>query len=154
MVSKSLKKDMGVGKPELIVNINRDAARKYEVSTFAIASALRTSIFGKEVSKFKDGEDDYPIVVRLSDKYRNNVKSLMDQKITFRNPANGQIVQVPVSAVADFEYSSTYTSIKRKNSDRVVTIYSNVLDGYNANEIVAQLKEEMNDYDLPAGFFI
>jgi multidrug efflux pump subunit AcrB len=149
---EELKKDMGVGKPELLVRIDRDAARKYEVSTYAIASALRTSIFGKEVSKFKDGEDDYPIVVRLSDKYRNDVKSIMDQKITFRNPANGQIVQVPVSAVADFEYSSTYNSIKRKDSDRVVTIYSNVLDGYNANEIVAQLKDEMSKYDLPEGF--
>ena len=149
---EELKKDVGVGKPELLVNIDREAARKYEVSTFSIASAIRTSVFGKEVSKFKDGEDEYPIMVRLSDKYRNNVKSLMDQKITFRNPANGRIVQVPISAVANVEYSSTYNSIKRKNSDRVVTIYSNVLDGYNANEIVDELKNEMEEYDFPDGF--
>jgi len=48
------------------------------------------------------------------------------------------------------EYSSTYSSIKRKNLDRVVTIYSNVLEGYNANEIVAAIKEDMENFPLPA----
>ncbi|MBK8546297.1 MAG: efflux RND transporter permease subunit [Saprospiraceae bacterium] len=141
-----------LGKPELLIHIDREAARRYELSTYSIASALRTSVFGKEISKFKDGEDEYPIVVKLDDKYRNNVEGLLNQKITFRNPANGQLVQVPVSAVADIEYSSTYSSIKRKDKNRVLTVYSNVLDGYNANEIVAQLKEKMLDFPLPDGF--
>ncbi len=149
---EELKKDVNIGKPELLINIDREAARRYELSTYSIATAIRTSIFGKEVSKFKDGEDEYPIMVRLSDKYRHDVKALMDQRITFRNPTNGKIVQVPISAVANIEYSSTYSSIKRKNSDRIVTLYSNVLDGYNANEIVDQLKDKMASFDLPEGF--
>ncbi|MBK6566852.1 MAG: efflux RND transporter permease subunit [Saprospiraceae bacterium] len=149
---EELKADIQLGKPELLIHIDREAARRYELSTYSIASALRTSVFGKEISKFKDGEDEYPIVVKLDDKYRNNVEGLLNQKITFRNPANGQLVQVPVSAVADIEYSSTYSSIKRKDKNRVLTVYSNVLDGYNANEIVAQLKEKMLDFPLPDGF--
>ncbi len=149
---EELKKDVNIGKPELLIHIDREAARKYEVSTFSISNAIRTSIFGKEVSKFKEGEEEHPIMVRLSETYRNDVQALMNQKITFRNPTNGRIVQVPISAVADIEYSSTYNSIKRKNSDRVVTIYSNVLDGYNANNIVAELKSNMESYDFPEGF--
>lgn len=149
---EQLQADVAMGKPELIIKINREAARRFELSTAQIASSIRTSIYGKEVSKYKDGEDEYPIMVRLNEKYRNNILGLLNQKITFRNPANGRIAQVPVSAVADIEYASTYTAIKRKNLDRVITIYSNVLQGYNANEIVAKIKEELTQFELPVGF--
>ena len=121
---EELKADVRIGKPEAQINIDRNAARRYELSTGQIADAIRTSVFGKEVSKFKIGEDDYPIQVRLDERYRNNISDLLNQKITFRNPANGQIAQVPISAVADVSYSSTYSSIKRKNQNRVITVYS------------------------------
>jgi multidrug efflux pump len=42
--------------------------------------------------------------------------------------------------------------VKRKNMDRVITIYSNVLEGYNANEIVAELRDAMASYNLPRGY--
>ncbi len=148
---EELKADVEIGKPELLINIDRDAARRYEISTFDIADAVRTAIFGKEVSKFKQGEDEYPITVRLEEKYRNNITDVLSQKITFRNASNGAIVQVPISAVADVKYTSTYSSIKRKNQERMITIFSNVLDGYNANEIVAELTDLMSDYPMPPG---
>jgi multidrug efflux pump subunit AcrB len=148
---EELKADIDLGKPELIINVDREAARRYEVSTFAIADAIRTSVYGKEVSKFKQGEDEYDIFVRLDPKYRNNVNDLMNQSVTFRSQSNGRIMQVPISAVAKTEFTSTYNSIKRKNMDRMVTVYSNVLDGYNANEIVEDLKIAMEDYDIPQG---
>ncbi len=149
---EELKADVSLGKPELLIEIDREAARRYELSTYSIANAIRTAVFGKEVSKFKDGEDEYPIQVRLKDVYRYNVTDLLNQRVTFRNPANGRIVQVPISAVADVRYTSTYSSIKRKNLDRVLTIYSNVLPGYNANEIVSEIKAAMPDFDLPRGY--
>ena len=149
---EELQADIKIGKPELVVNVDREAARRYELSTFAIANAIRTSVFGKEVSKYKVGEDEYPIQLRLDPKYRYNVTDLLNQKITFRNPVNGAIVQVPISAVATFENTSTYSAVKRKNMDRVITIYSNVLEGYNANEIVAELRVAMADYPMPIGY--
>ncbi len=149
---EELKKDVKIGKPELLINIDREAARRYELSTYSIASALRTSVFGSEVSKFKQGEDEYPIMVRLSEEYKNDINKLMNQAVTFRNPANGRIVQVPISAVASFEYSSTYNNIRRKDGERVITIFSNLLDGYNANEIVAELQTNLEEYDFPEGY--
>ncbi len=149
---EELKADVNIGKPELIVNIDREAARRYELSTYSIADAIRTSIFGKEISKYKEGEDEYPIQLRLSDEYRYNVTDLLNQKVTFRNPANGKITQVPISAVADVEYSSTYNAIKRKNLERAVTVYSNILSGYNANEVVAEIKTAMEDFYIPDGY--
>jgi multidrug efflux pump len=149
---EKLQTDVKLGQPELIVQVNRDAARRFEISTYSIASALRTSVFGKEVSKYKQGEDEYPIFVRLQDNYKNNLDELLNQYITFRNPANGRISQVPISAVSHVEYSSSYNSIKRRNLERVVTIYSNVNTGFNANEIVANLKEKFTRFDLPSNY--
>lgn len=151
---EELKADVSIGKPEILVHIDREAARTFQISTYNIADALRTSVFGKEISKYKLGEDEYPINLRLSDQYRYNKEGLLNQKITFRSPADGQISQVPISTVANLTYSSTYSSINRKDQERMITIYSNVLDGYNANEIVMELKELLQDYKLPTNYSI
>ncbi len=149
---EELKADVKIGKPEMIIHIDREAARTYQISTFAIADAIRTSVFGKEISKYKEGEDEYDITLRLDDQYRYNTGNILNQKITFRNPANGQIAQVPISTVAKISYSATYNSINRRDQERVITISSNVLDNYNANEIVMELKELLADFDFPAGY--
>lgn len=149
---EELKADVELGKPEMLINIDREAARRFGISTFQVASALRTSVFGKEISKFKVGEDEYPIMLRLNEESRNKIGDLINQKITFRNQSNGQIQQVPISSVADFSYSTTYNAIRRLDSDRVVTVFSNVLQGYNANEINAELGKMMEIYPLPQGY--
>ena len=146
---EELSLDVEQGKPELPFIIDRQKARSLNVSTGQIGDAIRTSLFGKEVSTFKDGEDDYPINIRLMDKYRYNKESLLNQKITFRNASNGKIVQVPVSAVAHSETSSTFSAVKRKELNRVITIFSNVIEGYNATEINDQIKKVMQNYNLP-----
>jgi multidrug efflux pump subunit AcrB len=149
---EELKADVEIGKPEMLVQIDREAARTYQVSTFAVADAIRTSVFGKEISKYKEGEDEYPIMLRLDEKYRYNTGDIMNQKITFRNPANGRIAQVPVSTVADISYGSSYNSINRKDQERVITVYSNVIDGFNANEVVEELKELLVDFKMPDNY--
>lgn len=146
-----LKTDLETGKPELLINIDRDASRRYGISTMQIASTLRTALFGKEVSKLKQGEDDYKIYVRLRKDERYDITSLMNQKITFRNPT-GQIAQVPISSVASVEYGSTYGSVKRKDADKVITIFSEVKVGANANELVNKFKDLLKNYELPEGY--
>jgi len=149
---EELKADVNIGKPEMTVNINRDAARRYGVSTYAIADAIRTAVFGKEVSKFKDGEDDYPITLRLDEKYRYSIDDLLNQKITFRNPANGRITQVPISTVAEISFTSTYSSINRKEQERMISVTSNVIEPYNANEVVEEIRETLEDFPMPEDF--
>lgn len=148
---EELKSDVQLQKPELLIDVDRDAARRYGISTGQIASTMRTSIFGKEVSKFKVGEDEYPIMVRLNPKSRNSITDLINQRITFRDQTDGRVKQVPISSVASFRYSSTYNAVKRKDGQRVLTVASNVLKDYNANEINAELEDFMSSYELPEG---
>lgn len=147
---EGLKFDLELGKPELIIDIDRDKARRFGLSTLQIAETIRTSLFGKEISRFKVGEDDYPIQLRYNEAYRNNLPTLLNQKISFMD--EGQLIQIPISAVAEFHYSTTYGSVKRKDKDRVVTVYSNVLKGYNATNINNQLKTILSGFDMPEGY--
>lgn len=148
---EGFKIDLDVGKPEMIVHIDRDKARRFELSTAQIAMTLRTALFGKEISDYKEGEDEFPIQLRMMDKYRYDIPSLLNQKITFQNK-KGKLRQIPISAVVSVDYSTTYGAVKRKNMDRVVTLSSNVIEGYNANEINVQIKERLQSFEMPTGY--
>lgn len=146
---EGFKINLDVGMPELLVNIDRDKVRRFGMSTAQVASNIRTALFGKEISKYKEGEDDYPIMLRLDKKYRHDIATLLNQKITFRNQSNGKIVQIPISAVATFTNGTTFDSVNRKDLDKVITLWSNVIEGYNPASINQQLMKIMKDYKLP-----
>ncbi|MEQ8582723.1 MAG: efflux RND transporter permease subunit [Marinoscillum sp.] len=149
---EKLKTDLETGKPELVVNIDREKARRFGLSTNSIAMEVRTALFGKEVSKYKEGEDDYEVQLRLMEKYRYDIDALMNKSVVFRDQTSGKMVSVPISSVATSELSSTYGSIKRKDMDRVITISSNVVTGYNATEINGEIEELLSNFQMPAGY--
>ena len=89
------------------------------------------------------------INIRFNEDFRYDENVLFNQPITFKNQNTGNIVQVPISSVTETELTSAFSSIKRKDLKRVITIYSNVLEGYNGNAIVEQLQNELQSYELP-----
>ncbi|HEY4650540.1 MAG TPA: efflux RND transporter permease subunit, partial [Pontibacter sp.] len=149
---EGLKSDLEDSKPEIVININRERANREGISTAQIGMEIRTAIFGKEASKFKLDEDEYPIQVRYAEPYRKNINALLDSRITYRDMNTGQVRQIPLSSVASIEYGTTYGGIKRKNLKRVVTLESNVLDGYNANEVVQQIEQSLQNFQTPEGY--
>ena len=151
---EELKLDIDQGKPELLVHVDRQKARRLGISTAQIGSSLRTALYGKEVSTYKDLKDDYPINIRLKNVFRYDRNALMNQKITFRNQSSGRIKQVPISAVATTENNSSFNAVKRIDMDRVVTVYSNVLSGYNATDVNAKIRAFIEDFEIPKGLEI
>jgi multidrug efflux pump len=145
---EELKMDLQTGKQELLVIIDRDKTRRLGISSIQIAGTIRTALFGTEISDFKEGEEDYPIMLRMDEKSRNTIENLMNQKVTFRN-TRGKLVQIPISAVAKIEYSTTYGAIQRKDMKRMITLYSNVVEGYNANEINQEIQDLLETYEVP-----
>ncbi|MBK8340593.1 MAG: efflux RND transporter permease subunit [Flavobacteriales bacterium] len=151
---EALRVDIDRAKPEMPIIIDRAKARRLNLSTYAVADAIRSALFGKEVSTYRveGDDDDYKIMVRLQDDQRYDVGTIMDMKITFRDMLNGQIRQVPISAVATDELSSTFSAIKRTDLKRVVTVSSNVIAGYNANEVIAEMKDGLTGYERDERF--
>ena len=146
---EELKLDIDQGKPEMIVTVDRQKARRLGISTGQVGMNLRTALYGKEISTYKDASDDYPINMRLKDEMRYNKNSLLNQKITFRNQSDGQIKQVPISAVATSENKTAFSAIKRINLDRVVTVYSNVLNDYNPTQVNDKIREITEEFEIP-----
>lgn len=134
---------------ELLLIIDREKAGRFGIKTGQIGMTLRTSVYGKEVDRFKLKDDDYPINIRLDEKYRYDRESLLNQNIVYRDQQTGKLVSIPISSVAHIKNTSTFSSIKRKDLKRYITISSNVLEGYNANEIVEKLNKKMLSYKLP-----
>ncbi|MCU0421812.1 MAG: efflux RND transporter permease subunit [Bacteroidia bacterium] len=153
---EELKSDVQSNKPELVVEVNRERANREGISTGMIGGALRKAIFGADKpSKLKDANDEYPIQVRYQKEQRNNLEALMNLKITFRDMNMGGMVrQIPLSSVATVKYNNTYGGIKRLDEKPIITLSSNVLSGFNGNEIVARIEKELKNYSLPTGVSI
>ncbi|AWI24831.1 efflux RND transporter permease subunit [Flavobacterium pallidum] len=143
-----LQVDVNKESPELEVKVDRVNAGSLGVSTGQLGYNLRRSVYGQEISTYKEGDDDYNIVMRMQEDQRKNESILFNQSLTFRNQT-GQMQQVPISGVSSTKKTETYNMIKRKNQKRIMTIYSNVLTGYNADEISKQIATNLETYQLP-----
>ena len=139
---EELKIDVNKQKPELALKVDREKAGELGVSTGFVAQTIRRSIFGEEASTFKDGDDDYEINVRFNEEDRYDESAVMNQPVTFRNN-QGKMVQIPISTLVDKKNSATFSSIKREDLKRVITVYSNVLQGYNPTATVEKIKTEL-----------
>ena len=148
---EELKTDFEINSPEVMIDIDRDRAQRVGLSTGQIGLELRTALFGKEVSKYKVDEDEYPITLRYSKLTRENINSLINLIITYRDMNSGQIRTIPLSTVAKIHYSTSYAGIKRLDQKRVITVYSNVLSGYSPNDIVPKIKVLAKDFPTHTG---
>ncbi len=114
-----------------------------------------TAINGREVSKFRDENDDYEITLRVDEKYRNDINTLMNLPLTYRDMSmGGQVRQVPMSAVAKVDYSNSFAGIRRINQKRVITLSSNVLSDFNPNNVVADINSKLLGFSTPDGVSI
>lgn len=150
---ENLSSDLQSNKPEIVFDIDRERANREGISTKQISDGLQAAIFGIPVSDFRETkEDDYKIVVRALDSQRNNIDEIRNMKITFRDIAmNGTIRQVPISAFSTVDYVNSYGNIKHKQQKRVINLTSNVLQGFNTNEVNAAIQRAINNFNLPNG---
>ncbi|TAE71060.1 MAG: efflux RND transporter permease subunit, partial [Bacteroidetes bacterium] len=99
------------------------------------------------VSKVKDGEEEYKIQLRNDEVQRNNLVDLLNMRITFRDFASGgQIKSLPISSLVKAELTSTLGSVKRKNQKRVITLRSNVLNGYTPTAVNLEITKAIDNF--------
>ena len=142
----NLHTDVDLNSPEITVNIDREKAMAQGLSTGQIGMELRTAVFGKEISKLKQGEDEYKIQLRTSDLMRNNIADLMNMRITFMDMNTMGIKSIPMSAVASLDYTNTSGAIARKNVKRTIQLQSNVLDPSMVAGVNKELAEKIEEF--------
>jgi multidrug efflux pump len=152
---EKLKSSMEVNKPEMLLLVDRDKANQLGINTAQIGMALRTAIYGTEISDFREGDEEYPIRLRLAEKYRHDIGLLMSQEMTVPSrEGNAPPFKIPLSSVARVSYETSYAGIQRIDNRRVITLSSNVLSGYNANEIIRQVGRALPRFTRPEGITI
>ncbi|WP_445386185.1 efflux RND transporter permease subunit [Robiginitalea sp. IMCC44478] len=153
---EELKIDVNKGKPSMEVVVDRKKAGELGVGVGQVGQQLRRSLFGDKAGIYKKDGEDYDINVRFNEDLRYNTSALFNQNIIFRDPSNGRIKEVPVSAVAYKRNTSSFSAIKHRDAKRVVTVYSGLEPGFtDAGAIVSQIQEEMDTFTgMPSGVSI
>tara|TARA_Y100001978_G_scaffold200543_1_gene217019 strand:+ start:111 stop:3575 length:3465 start_codon:yes stop_codon:yes gene_type:complete len=144
---EKLKLNVDANRPEIPITVDRDQIRKLNASTYQVGMAIRKSLLGQEISTYTLDEESHDIVVRFNGGNRNNLNVLLDQRLVFRNN-KGKLMNIPVRSVINTPNESTsYSAVVRKDQIPLVTITSNVTEGFNANEVVKVMKKEMVTYE-------
>ena len=136
------------GRPELKIHINRERAARFDMSTRQIATTVRSAINGVEAGKYRDGDDEYDIIVRLRKEDRASLESLRNLTILEEG------IQVPLVAMASLEIGGGLGSVTRLDLQRVAIITGQVAPGYNNAQVLAQVQALLAPYEenLPAGY--
>ncbi len=139
---------LGTTKADLQVKINRAKAAMYGVQLVEIDRAIRASIAGLIVSKYRDEEGkEYNIVVRGKPEATSELQKF--DKI-FVTSIKG--TQIPLKQLATIEFKSTPLSISHYDLARNVTITADVKAGYSVNEVTKEIIEKMKSYSFPKGY--
>jgi multidrug efflux pump subunit AcrB len=143
-----LASDLDEARPELAVYVDREKAALYDLSTSKIGRAIRAAINGVEAAKYRTGNDEYDIIVRLAEPYRAELEQLRD--LTVMDEGR----QIPLLSVANWEVADGYGSIKRKDQTRMATIGAGVAEGYNSNAILVEVQAALSDFgaEIPPGY--
>ncbi len=150
---EELKMDVDLTNPEITLTVNRERALIEGVSSAQIGQQVRTALFGREVSKIKEGKEEYKIQLRNNELQRQSLTNLLNMRVSFRDIASGGAIKnIPISSLVTVEPTSTLGSVKRKNQKRVITLRSNVLttQGYNATAVNVEIAKDIANFKKKA----
>src|SRR5207244_2046633 len=132
--------------PELRVAVDRARAADLGVNIDTLATNLRSLIGGEEVSEFKDGDDQFIVLLRLDEPYRSNPLGMGDLLI----PA-GPGRTVKVSDVATLSRDSAPASIDRYNRQRQISVNANI-SGVPLSDVIADARTKVDELHLKPGY--
>lgn len=144
---EELKMDVDLTNPEITLTVDRERALQEGVSTSQVGSTIRTALFGREVSKIKQGEDEYKIQLRNNELERKNLVDLLNTKVSFFDMSRG-FKSIPISNLVKIDLTSTLGSVIRKDYKKAITLTSNVLEGqgFTPTAVNQTLKGYIDDF--------
>ena len=130
-------------KPELRVELDRSKMADVGLNTATVSTSLYNRVAGMTATRFREEGDEYDVVVRFKEDYRNSVSDVED--IAIQIPSGGNIRLKDIGEVN--EYFSP-PNIERNRRERVVTV-STVPFGTSLGELVQEIEREIEEMDIP-----
>lgn len=140
--------DYDAGFPEIRVRVDRREAARAGLDTREVGLAVRTALAGTEVAKYRTGEDEYEIVVRLPPSQRRSVDRL--EELTIPDETGRPI---PLASVARIERAAGPSAIRRVDLNRAITVDADVdyAAGYSDPQMRELAAREIDAMQLPPG---
>lgn len=133
-------------KPELQIHLDRDRISALGLTVFQVSSVIETNVKGKVATRYREGGDEYDVVVRLDEAYRQTKKDLENIFIT---SAMGQ--QIPLKNVAQILVGEAAEQIDRENQERIVSISCSVT-GRDLQSVTRDIEKTLGNMNFPADF--
>jgi multidrug efflux pump subunit AcrB len=138
--------DLVASKPEIRFNVDRQKAALAGVSTTWVAQFIKMYALGIKVGTYREGDDEYDIVVRSDERFRNDLNKLLSLYVL---DATG--TAIPLSSLARTDFVGGFGNVQRVDEKRAVTIEGSAAEGYNANAVLAEVQKRLKDLPVPGG---
>jgi HAE1 family hydrophobic/amphiphilic exporter-1 len=134
--------------PELLVQVDRDKASLLGLSVAQLANTLRTAVGGTRASMFRDGGEEYEILVRLQEQDRNNLSQI--HQLPVWAPVGKTL---PVSSIVKTQRVEGPVSIERRDQERVITVSANIA-GRDMGSIAGEALKRFEGLEKPKDFYL
>jgi len=143
------------GKPELRIELDRGKANDLALNVYSIASSIRSYIDGDVVTRYKEGDEEYDVRVRLKETERSNAEDVGQLLIASNKEIEGRrTFLVPLSHVANIEKTSAIGKYNRYDRLREGKVGSNVRVDAFAGDVTNEILEKTKEMDVPPGYSI
>ncbi len=129
--------DMDDGLPQWKVVVDREKAYSFGLNIYTLGNEISANLDGKTASLYKEGGDNYDILVILQESDRQSILDL--DKIFVISPITGK--RIALSNVAHIEETTGPVTIKRENQMRTIKLTAGLKKGAKLNEITAQIQK-------------
>jgi len=137
------------GRPEQNLIVDREKIADLSLSVSQVASVIQTNVGGSRAGVYREGGEEFPIIVRLQPRDRLSTQDLSNVSV---RTGGGEII--PVSSVVNTERRRSPTQIERVDGQRVTYITANLESGAALGDVVGKLRDKIREYPLPRGFSI
>ncbi|MGB2908684.1 MAG: efflux RND transporter permease subunit [Candidatus Aminicenantaceae bacterium] len=137
--------NLGEGKPEFLVSINKQAIEKYGIFPASLGNYLTNAVGGRIASEFKELEKKFDILVRLNEDVRENIDTLLDEQYSHQG------MRIPLRELVSYEIARGPKEIRRENQQREVLVTAN-LSGKKISQVVPEVEGKISELELPPGY--
>jgi HAE1 family hydrophobic/amphiphilic exporter-1 len=138
-----------IGSPERVIKPDRAKAEAMGVSVEDVGRMLQTAVSGTRASNYREGGDEYAILVKVADAEQLSVRELLD--LTVANSAGEPVV---LRNVVDIESRRGPVQIEREGQERVTGVRANLEGDADLGTVLAEVRQKMRDLPVPKGFAV
>ena len=128
--------------------VNREEAARYGLNVEDVTQVIETAIGGKTIGAIVEGRERYPISVRYSRDFRDNIDALKRVLVT-----TGTGVQVPISLLAEIRYRLGPPSIRSENGQLVGYVFVDITDSDINGYVQAASRHIRERVHFPPGYY-